>query len=159
MSPSEVAELERNLGIVLPQAYRHALQDNELSGDWTDHPEFITDPTTLAQDNRYFRMTPEDLSELRKPGLLGAIRFLLFYGSGKRLLESRRKWFDTWVTGGRFIIGNDLGEEQYYIVLSEASPKVYRYELETKRSRAVAASLAEWLVEVKRRQVEAEHET
>lgn len=111
MSPAELAEIESALGVTLPQRYRTALQDHGLSADWTEHPEFITDKATLAQENRHFRMNPEDLSEVRAPGVLGSIRFYLLYGSGKRLVDSRRKWFATWAKGGRFVIGNDLGEE------------------------------------------------
>jgi SMI1 / KNR4 family (SUKH-1) len=159
MSPAEIAEIESALGVTLPQRYRTALQNHGLSADWTEHPEFITDKATLAQENRHFRMNPEDLSEVRAPGVLGSIKFYLLYGSGKRLLDSRRKWFATWAKGGRFVIGNDLGEEQYYIKLSEASPTVHCYQLENKRSRKVAESLDAWLVEVKRRQVEAEAES
>jgi hypothetical protein len=84
-------------------------------------------------------MNPEDLSELRAPGIVGAIKFFLFYGSRRRILEKRREWFATWVEAGRFVVGSDLAEERYFIVLTEASPKVYRYELETRRA-SVAGS-------------------
>ena len=143
MSPEEIAALEQSLAITLPQAYRQSLQHHELVGDWTDHPEFITDRATLAAENKHFATKPEDLSDVRKPGLLGAIKFFLVYGSGKRLLNTRRNWFATWAKGRRFIIGNDLGEEQYYIVLTQPAPSVYRYQLENKRSRKVAESLDE----------------
>lgn len=91
--------------------------------------------------------------------MLGALKFFLLYGSGKRLVEHRRKWHKAWVQGKRFVIGNDLGEEQYFIVLSDPTCTVHRYELETQRSRKVAGSLTEWLAKVRRWQLEAESET
>jgi hypothetical protein len=104
-------------------------------------------------------MNPEDLSELRAPGIVGAIKFFLFYGSRRRILEKRREWFATWVKAGRFVVGSDLAEERYFIVLSEASPKVYRYELETRRASVAAESIAAWLAEVQSTQTHTESET
>jgi hypothetical protein len=139
MSPAEVQRLEGSLGVSLPLAYRQALQNNQLPGRWIDHPEFITVAAMLGEENKHFRMNPEDQSELRAPGIVGAIKFFLFYGSRRRILEKRREWFATWVEAGRFVVGSDLAEERYFIVLTEAFPKVYRYELETRR-----ASVAAW---------------
>jgi len=159
MTPAEIATVESTIGVRLPEAYRLALQTHGLTGAEDDHPEFSTDPQFLIQENKHFTTDPEDLSEQRAPGVVGAIKFFLLYGSAKRLLESRRRWYKKWAKGQRFVIGCDLGEERYFIVLSEQSPKVYCYELETQRSRKIADSLPEWLVESKRRQHEAESET
>ena len=158
MTPSEIAGVESATGVKLPETYRRALQTHDLSGDWEDHPEFVTDPNVLITENKHFTMNPEDLSEIRSPGLVGALKFFLLYGSGKRVLATRRKWYDTWVKGKRFVIGSDLGEEQYFIVLSDPTTAVHCYELETQRSRRVASSAEDWLLEVKRRQAEAESE-
>ncbi len=158
MTPTEASTIESAVGVSLPEPYRLALTTHELSGEWEDHPEFITDAATLVAQNRHFKMNAEDLSEYRSVGMLGAIKFFLIYGSGKRLLATRRQWFKKWVAGRRFIIGNDLGEEQYYIVLTETEPRVYCYELESHQCRVIAPSIQQWLVEVKRRQVDAESE-
>lgn len=158
MSPEDIARVETAIGLRLPAEYRHALGAPGLSGDEDDHPEFTTDAELLVRDNRHFSSDPEDLTDIRSPGLLGALKFFLFYGSVKRVLARRREWHTEWAKGQRFVIGSDLGEEQYYIVLSESSPKVYCYEIETRRSRAVAASVPEWLAEVRRMQREAQCE-
>jgi hypothetical protein len=158
MSPTEIATVERTVGVHLPSAYRLALETSVLTGDEDDHPEFITDAQLLIRVNKHFSLDPDDLSELRAPGILGALKFFLLYGSSERVLARRRKWHEAWVKGQRFAIGSDLGEEQYYIVLSESSPNVYCHELETQCSRKVASSLSEWPTEVKRRQREAESE-
>lgn len=158
MSPEETLEIERALGIALPEPYRLALLSHGLEGDWTDHPEFITDATQLISENRHFKMDPEDLSEVRGSGLLGAVKSYLMFGSKDRLLAKRQEWFREWVGGNCFVIGSDLGEERYYIVLTETSPRVYCFELETGRSRPATNSLLEWVAEAKRRQDEAEDE-
>jgi hypothetical protein len=156
VTSQEVDSLEQAVGFALPQAYRQALTTHDLWGDWTDHPEFITDLQTLVSENRHFKLVPEDLSDVRSPGLLGSLKFWLIYGSGRRLVEFRRRLHKTWVQGRRFIIGNDLGEEQYFVVLDDPELKVHRYELESERSKVIARSLPEWLAEVKRRQRQAE---
>jgi hypothetical protein len=159
MNAPEVLALESAVGVSLPAEYKRALQGHALTGEWTDHPEFITDACVLIAENAHFKMNPDDLSEVRTPGIAGAAKFWLLYGSGRRLREHRRKWHKSWTIGRRFIIGNNLGEEQYFIVLDREALCVHRYELETHRSRKVAESMEEWLAEVKRRQVEAESET
>jgi hypothetical protein len=156
VSPLQIESLERALGFALPPGYCEALSEHGLSGDWTDHPEFITDVDALLAENKHFKMIPEDLSDIRSPGLMGSLKFWLIYGSGRRLVEFRRKLHKTWVQGRRFIVGNDLGEEQYFIVLDDPDLKVHRYELESRHSKVVAISLPKWLAEVKRRQAEAE---
>jgi hypothetical protein len=159
MSPTEIAEVEQVVGVRLPAPYVEALQSERFAVEQDEHPEFITDPKWLTSENKHFKMDPGNLAEIRGPGMFGALKFYLLYGSGKRLLESRRKWHTKWAKGQRFVVGSDLGEEQYFIVLSEPDPAVYCYELETQRSRKVAPSVAEWVAEARRRQQEGESET
>jgi hypothetical protein len=156
MSPSKIDFIERTIGVTLPLQYRSALQDHRLSGNWIDHPEFITNADVLISENKHFQIMPEDLSDVRSLGLIGRIKFWLLYGSGKRLIEHRKRLYKTWVIGKRFIIGTNLGEEQYYIILDGPAGNVYIHELETQHSRVVAKSLFEWLTEVYRRQAETE---
>ncbi len=158
MTPAEIAAIETSVGVRLPESYRVALSNHGLVGADDDHPEFITDQQYLITENKHFKSNPEDISDVRAPGLFGAIKFYLLYGSGKRLKEHRRNWHKKWAIGQRFIIGNDLGEEMYYITLSESTPSVYCYDLETHRSRKIAQSIQDWLLETKRRQMEAESE-
>ena len=159
MTPAEIAKIEESVGVRLPEPYRVALLSPGLSGSDDDHPEFSTNLQFLITENKHFKFNPDDLSDVRVPGFLGAIKFYLLYGSGKRLLNHRRKWHQMWAKEKRFVIGNDQSEEMYYIVLSEPAPSIYCYELETRLSRKVAESVQAWLVETKRSQEEAENET
>jgi hypothetical protein len=156
MTRTEISSLEQELGVKLPQRYQDVLENHGLSGEWTEHPELFTDVTVLRQENRHFLQKSDDLSDVKQPGLLGAIKFFLLYGSGKRLVDYRRKVQKKWVQGKRFVVGNDLGEEQYFIVLDDPEIKVHRFDLELQRSKVVAASIEAWLIEVRRRQRESE---
>jgi hypothetical protein len=158
MQRQDVLRIESELGIQLPEPYASALVENGLHGDTDDHPEFTTDVEILLADNLHFRFDPEDLSEVRRPGIFGAVKFWLLHGSGKRLVETRRNWHRTWFGDGRIVIGCDLGEERYFIRLNEASPKVYLYEAETQRSRVVADTIGGWLARTKQIALEAESE-
>ena len=150
VSPDEIKAVESAVGIELPMPYRLALESSGLLGEDDDHPQFITEAALLVSENKHFSFNPDDLADLQRPGVLGALKFFLLYGSRERFMARRRKWHEDWALGQRFIIGSDLGEEQFYIVLSEASPRVYCYELETQKSREVAPSVSDWLAEVKR---------
>ena len=158
MPSANVAQIERELGVHLPEPYRGALEHPQLSGDDDDHPEFCLSADDLVKKNAHFKFDPEDLSDL-EAGMLGPIKRLLFSGTRASVLERRRKWHEEWAGGQRFIIGSDLGEEWYYIVLSEPNPKVYCYELESHQSREVAASIGEWIAEVNRLQEQANRES
>jgi hypothetical protein len=130
-----------------------------MPGSDVDHPEFKTDVEALIRDNTHFIEDPEDISKFRKPGFVGAIKFALIYGSGRRLLKHRRKWYSQWAKGERFLIGDDMSEERYFIVLSDAAPTVHCYSLENGRNKRVAASIEEWLAKVKLLMAETADET
>ena len=159
MTDEDIDRIEGGLRVRLGTPYRTALLQHDLEGDDSSHPEFRTDIDTLIRDNSHFIDDPEDTSRYKTPGLIGAIKFLFLYGSGKRLRNHLRKWHMTWAKGQRFLIGDDMSEERYFIVLSDAEPGVHRYSLETGRSRQVATSLTEWLAHVKRQMAEAEDDT
>ncbi len=148
MNSSQIAAAEHAIGVEFPAPYRVALESHGLPGEWTEHPEFFTNPDILISENKHFKRDPQDLSDVRTPGALGALKFWLTYGSGKRLIEFRRRLHKTWVQGKRLIIGNDLGEEQYFIILDDPEVRVHRHELESRQSRVVAPSVQAWLKEV-----------
>jgi hypothetical protein len=154
MQPSDIALVESALGVQLPVPYREALADHGLQGETDDHLEFVTDARMLIEDNKHFKGDPEDLSEYRKPGVLGAVRFFLSFGSGKRLRKNLHEWHQIWKHGQRFLIGSDGGEESFFIVLTEANPKVYCFEYESHRAYPVAESVREWVLVAKQRQSE-----
>lgn len=159
MSPAEIAEFEIALGWRLPSAYARALQSHGLSEEQDNHPEFITDPGLLLSENKHLSPTKPVTNAPEALGPLRAVKSFLMFGSPKAQAERRQAWELAWVTGRRFIVGSDLGEERYFIVLSEVEAPVYCYELETKQVRQVAASPEEWVAEVRRRQEESEGET
>ena len=152
MSPSEIARVEAALQIHLPLPYRTALETRCLSGDENNHPEFSTSVQRLIEDNHHFGMS--STGPPKPSGALGVLKNFLLYGSGRRREERWQRWYAEWVLGQRFIIGTDLSEERYLIVLSEQLAPVYCYQLETGQTKTVAGSPDEWLVEVKRRQIE-----
>ncbi len=152
MSPSEIALVETALQVRLPLPYRAALESHDLSGDENDHPEFSTSVQRLIEDNQHFKTS--STGPPRPNGPLGALKNFFLYGSERRRTERWRKWHTEWVLGQRFIIGTDLSEERYLIVLSEQLTPIYCYQLETGQTERIAGSPAEWLVEVKRRQAE-----
>ena len=152
MSPSEITRVEAALQVHLPLPYKTALESHCLSGDEDNHPEFSTSVQRLIEDNQHFGMSSTGAP--KPSGALGALKNFLLYGSGHRREERWRRWYAEWVVGRRFIIGTDLSEERYFIVLSEQLAPVYCYQLETGRTDKVAGSPDEWLVEVKRRQIE-----
>jgi hypothetical protein len=65
VTPQQIASLEGAFGFALPGAYRDALMSNDLSGDWTDHPEFMTDVATLLSENKHFKLAPNPSLERR----------------------------------------------------------------------------------------------
>lgn len=161
MTEQKVERIERTFNIELPLAYRQALSSHNLSGGDENHPEFLTDDARLIEENGYFLTDPnklDDLANIKKPGILGAIKFFLSYGFRDRVIERRQKCYEEWVGNQRFIIGNDMSEEYYYIVLSEKEPAVYCYELETGKSRKAAASIQEWLISIRKAMLEVELE-
>ena len=156
MSPAEVAEVERQLGSQLPAPYAMALQTHGLAGEQDDHPEFTTSPDLLLSENEHLLVRKRASNSPQPAGPLGSIKSFLFVGSAKAQAERRQAWELAWVAGRRFVIGNDLGEERYFIVLSEVVAPVYCYQLETKQVSQVAASPPEWVAEVRRRNQETE---
>ena len=157
MSPAEIALVENAVQVRLPPPYKAALESHGLMGDEDDHPEFTTNAKRLIEENQHFATSLA--GPLKPQGLLASVKAFLVYGSQRRRTERWHRWHTEWVVGQRFVIGSDLGEEKYFIVLSEHRAPVYRYELETKKAEKVAHSPAEWLAEVKRRQAETERET
>ena len=159
MTPEDIARIEQTLAIRLPLPYREALLNHGLEGDDKDHPEFKTEVKSLLNDNVHFLKDPEDLSDIKKPGLIGAMKFAILYKFRDKILESRRKRHDYWVKGQRFLIGDDQSEERYFIILSEASPSVYGSEVETGSSWVIAHSVDAWLTEVKQLAADGEDES
>ena len=143
MQDIDIRRIESALGVSLPDAYRVALAEFDEQG--IDLPELVSNADELIQLNSHFTLDPEDLSELRGTGLLSRLRFFLLYKSPRKLAEQQSRHKQEWAGGGRFIIGTDLGEEQYFIRLAEGDPKVYCHELETDAVRQVAPNLAAWV--------------
>ena len=157
MNEQDIDRIEKSLNIRLPAPYRKALIGHNLPGVDADHPEFHTDPDLLIQTNEHFILDPDDLADLVPEGRLGKLKFFLLYKSESKLRDMRREYCSVWAGEKRFIIGDDLGEERYYIILTESSPSVRCYQLETGESHEVAPSIDAWLSHIKNEMSEADH--
>jgi hypothetical protein len=149
---ADVARVERTLGVALPAEYRSALLGASLTRP--DEPEFYSEPDRLIGANDHFTLDPSDLSPYKALWLTG-LKLKLFAGARKRLSERLTAHKQEWAGANRFFIGSDLGEEQYFIVLTETPTRVYRFQLESGRINVVAENIAAWLTEVRRRAAEA----
>jgi len=141
MREADIQRVESALSVSLPEPYRRTLTD--LGPSNLEVPELVTSADQLIEFNSHFALIPEDLSVLRGTGFLSRIRFFLFFKSPSRLIQQRSRYKQE--RAGRFIIGTDLGEEQYFIRLSEADPKVYCHQLETGAVTEAASSLTAWV--------------
>jgi hypothetical protein len=155
MQERDVAYVERALGVTLPAEYRAALL--AAGSAEADLPEFYTDPQQIVQVNEHFTLDPNDLSAYEKLWLV-RLRLKLFPRSRRQLSARLAAHKQEWAGAHRLSIGSDLGEEQYFIVLTEQPPAVYRFRLEGGRIDKVASSVAEWVVEAHRLQAEASRE-
>jgi len=154
-----IGRIERALRVQLPEAYRAALFEHGLAGDDSARPQFRTDAAALIEDNHHFTVEQKRLSVVRKPGLLGAIKFVARHGPAKRFRRRRSKMYEHWTNDQRFFIGDDARGERYFIVLSETTPAVYGLERDIERTRVVAQSIDAWLASVKQMKSEVASET
>ena len=154
MLAGEITRIEDCLGIRLPDEYRSVLASSEYLGIDDDTPEFIADAQTLIGYNYHLVAKREDEPPRGSKSAWGALKSLFLRRYEERRLARRRAWFDEWQVGRRFVVGSDLSEERYFIVLTERPLKVYCFELETGRSYVVAESLEHWLSTVRLRQSE-----
>lgn len=128
-------EIESELGITLPDLYKNIL-DNPPFSKYEDSSIYylITDPQRLIEINKAYKMKPDDLSDIDDGGFFGRLKRILFHGSKKRIVAQRKKHYKEWVEPKKFVIGNDGGEEIFYIYLDKPKCPVFVYELETGNS-------------------------
>ncbi len=103
-------------------------KDEDVFSDY-----FIIDPKVLIENNCSFEMTAEEAANIEDEGFLGNIKRFLLYGAKNKIIERRKAYHKEWAGQSRFIIGNDGGEEYYYICINNLSCQVFTYELETKK--------------------------
>jgi hypothetical protein len=128
-------EVERELGIILPDLYKNIL-DNPPFSRYEESSIYylITDPQRLIEINKAYKMNPDDLSDIDDGRFFGRLKRVLFQGSKKRILAQRKKHYKDWVETKKFVIGNDGGEEIFYIYLDKPKCPVYVHEIETGNS-------------------------
>jgi len=154
MIAADIRRIEECLGIQLPGEYRSALESSGLDNSDDEHPEFMTDAQTLISDNSHFAPVREDASVRSGRGPWSALKSFFLFGSPSRRSARYRAWLQEWAQTRRFVVGSDLSEERYFIVLTEEPVRVYCYELETGKSYVVAESMEDWLATVRLRQAE-----
>jgi hypothetical protein len=132
-SPSTVIESE--LGILLPDLYKNIL-DNPHSQKNADSSIYYltTDPQQLIELNKAYKMKADDLSDIDDGSFFGRLKRIMLHGSKKRIVAQRKKHYREWVEPQKFVIGDDGGEELFYIYLNKPKCPVYAYELETGNS-------------------------
>lgn len=128
-------EIENELGITLPDLYKNIL-DNPPFSKYEDSSIYylITDPQRLIELNKGYKINPDDLSDIDDGSLFGRLKRIMLHGSKKRIVAQRKKHHKEWVEPQKFVIGDDGGEELFYIYLNKPKCPVYAYELETGNS-------------------------
>lgn len=125
-------EVESELGIILPDLYKNILDNPPILKHENSSIYYLTtDPKRLVENNKAYKMNPEDLSDIDNGRFFGRLKRILFQGSKKRILAQRKKHYKDWVEAKKFVIGNDGGEEIFYIYLNKPTCPVYVHEIET----------------------------
>ena len=128
-------EVERELGIILPDLYKNILDNPPFSKDGDSSIYYLTtDPQRLVEINKAYKMNPDDLSDLDDGRLVSRLKRIFFHGSKKRIMAQRKKHYKDWVETKKFVIGNDGGEEIFFIYLNKPKCPVFVYEIETGNS-------------------------
>ncbi len=144
---STSGEIENALGIILPDAYKKLLDSPPyLKNKEYFNFYFLTDVEQLIHDNRAYKMIPDDLSEIDDGSLLGGLKRVMLYGSKRKIIEHRLNYIKEWADQKKFVIGNDGGEEIYFIYLDKPECPVLVYEIETKKSYQKCMSITEYIV-------------
>jgi anthranilate/para-aminobenzoate synthase component I len=154
MTTADIQRIEQSLQIELPSSYKQALLEQYPWSVLEEQMYFAQETDYLIETNTHLLDPPPPQSPSIENTFLGSAKHFWRSISGAvRREHSAREWYEEWVTGRRFYIGSDYGEEEYFIVLTETNPAVYcyYYELKSNDCRVIAASIPEWIVEVKRR--------
>jgi hypothetical protein len=129
--PSNSQEVQQALRLTLPDAYCTLLDCP---------PAFISDEglscylwshSTVVRENRAYVLNPEDISDIEGSTLVSKLKRLLVHGSKAKIVAYRKKYRQRWVEPRRFMIGNDGGEDIFFIQLDDPNCAVWAYDLET----------------------------
>lgn len=118
-----------------------------FSLQWNAWSSFLRNGWPILQRNRWpdrsgirielnnaYQINPDDLSDIDDGSFFGRLKRIVFYGSKKRIVAQRKRHHREWVEPKKFVIGDDGGEEIFYIYLNKPQCPVYAYELETGNS-------------------------
>jgi hypothetical protein len=127
--------IESELGIILPDLYKNIL-DNPHSPKNADSSIYYltTDSQRLIELNKAYKIQPDDLSDIDDGSFFGRLKRIMVHGSKKRIIAQRERHHREWVEPKKFVIGDDGGEEIFYIYLNKPQCPVYVYEPETGNS-------------------------
>lgn len=129
-------KIEKSLKISLPEKYARIL-DNPNSGRLHERFDSYLDveANSLIESNSGFIIDPNSISDLDDGTFWGGLKRFFLYGSKRKILKNRKKWFKEWIVPKHFDIGGDGGEGMYFIKLDDPECNVYRLDLETNKIR------------------------
>ena len=129
-------KVEEALKISLPKKYARILDDpnsNKLAERFESYID--VDANSVIESNKGFIIDPNSIDDLDDGTFWGGFKRFLLYGSKKKILKHRKRWFKEWIEPKHFDIGGDGGEGMYFIKLDDSECDVYRLDLETKKVR------------------------
>jgi len=133
----ELSEIERELGIVLPDVYKDFMRLPNLPSIgksckcllFKDHEMLIAENCGYASARRGYALVPPDFHPVYARGLFGWLRVLLKRGVKAGVDSALKCYASEWVENNRFIIGGIDGVEKYYIYLNAEVCVVFAFEL------------------------------
>ena len=129
-------KVEEALRISLPKKYARILDDPNSKKLHERFESYIdVDANSIIESNRGFIIDPNSIEDLDDGTVFGGLKRFLLYGSKKKILKHRIKWFNEWIEPKHFDIGGDGGEGMYFIKLDDSECDVYRIDLETQKVR------------------------
>jgi len=127
-------KVENALKISLPEKFSQIIDDPNSRKLHDRFSSYIdVDAESLIESNKGYLINPNSISDLENGTLWGKVKRFLLYGSKRRILKDREKWFKEWIEPKHFEIGGDGGEGIYFIKLNDPDCTVYRLDLETQK--------------------------
>ena len=138
--------VEESLNISLPEKYSRVIDDPNVEKLYDRFTSYIDiDVDSIIESNQGYILDRNNISDLDDGTVLGGLKRLISYGTKKKLLRHREKWFKEWIEPKHFIIGGDGGEGMYFIKLDDPGCHVYRLDMETQKTRRKSYGLSKYI--------------
>ncbi|GHA13923.1 hypothetical protein GCM10008090_24630 [Arenicella chitinivorans] len=144
MKPSSA--VENALNVSLPKKYCNLIDDENADKLYDRFTTYIdTDVVSIIESNRGYILERDSIDDLDDGTFWGSLKRLFIHGSRKNLLKQRQSMFTEWIEPRHFIIGGDYGEGMYFIKLDDPECHVYRFDLETGKTRKKPYGLSKYI--------------